>query len=396
MPNADRPQVLICDDGELDDVRSLLRGMGVDFAEADDLAAFGQTVKLAISSARRAIASKRASTVDVFALADLSIVVIEPGTRSVQGILQQLGCALVVRRPVHPTALRLLVQRALYDGDERRRFKRVAIGAPVKIGSGIFTRNAVMSELSLRGCGLLSTQKLATGDVLKVTLPKQLTGNGDVTLEGRVLGNPDTDRGGSRKEKTYALAFTRLRVSDQKVLQKVMSVRAVGMTADGGAMKASSNAKTQTQETPAADPVPEPVGGNGKPGRRDERRASGRREYPQSILARSGESTHALLGCDLSVGGMRVEWDPALKIGMELKLALYGNAGIKPTILRATVVRGDEETGWGLQFAQLTAGEEARLGKLVQSLPTQGSATGAPGFERPGVLVTEVLSEKSG
>jgi hypothetical protein len=93
---------------------------------------------------------------------------------------------------------------------------------------------------------------------------------------------------------------------------------------------------------------------------------------------------------------MRVEWDPALKIGMELKLALYGNAGIKPAILRASVVRGDQETGWGLQFTRLTAGEEARLGKLVQSLPTQGSATGAPGFERPGVLVTEVLSDESG
>ena len=117
--------------------------------------------------------------------------------------------------------------------------------------------------------------------------------------------------------------------------------------------------------------------------------------YPQSILARDGESTHALLGCDLSIGGMRVEWDPALKVGMELKLALYGNAGIKPAILRATVIRGDEETGWGLQFTKLTAGEGARVAKLVESLPVEESASGAPGAGRPGVVVTEVLSDES-
>jgi hypothetical protein len=118
-----------------------------------------------------------------------------------------------------------------------------------------------------------------------------------------------------------------------------------------------------------------------------DRRDTPRHAYDQSVLARADESTHTLLGRDLSVGGMRVGAEQGLELGSQLQLAIYGNAGVPPVIVTAVVTRDDGDSGLGLRFESLPAPAQKRLSKIVEGLePLQdpGSLTGT--------VVSEVLN----
>ena len=51
--------------------------------------------------------------------------------------LQKAGFDFLIREPVHPTALRVLVQRALFRGRNTRRAPRVACGHRVTLPDGL-------------------------------------------------------------------------------------------------------------------------------------------------------------------------------------------------------------------------------------------------------------------
>jgi hypothetical protein len=90
---------------------------------------------------------------------------------------------------------------------------------------------------------------------------------------------------------------------------------------------------------------------------------------------------------------MRVQPDPSLRLGDELKLALYGRAGIPPVAIRAVATRDDGEAGWYLRFRAVSKASEARLEKLMESLPLVTSKLpDTP--DRPGVVVSEVLERR--
>ena len=76
--------------------------------------------------------------------------------------LRGVGFDYLVRRPIHPGALRLLLLRALYRGPERRVTVRYPIGGEVAYKLGLRRRRATLLEVSLRGCRLQAARARST------------------------------------------------------------------------------------------------------------------------------------------------------------------------------------------------------------------------------------------
>jgi hypothetical protein len=97
-----------------------------------------------------------------------------------------------------------------------------------------------------------------------------------------------------------------------------------------------------------------------------------------------------LLGRDLSVGGMRVEYHDRLQIGDLLELAVYVSPREEPIVLKARVAH-DAGDGLGLAFEGLASEVAKRLEKMIARLPSVESLQGgeAAGL---GSVVSRVLS----
>jgi hypothetical protein len=109
-----------------------------------------------------------------------------PGESKTQRtLLQKAGFDFLVREPVHPIALRVLLQRALFSGAEARRTPRVACGHAVTYKTGLWRQRGTLVDLSLRGCRLLTAKPVKDKAAIHVQIPKELAG-------GRALDLPVT------------------------------------------------------------------------------------------------------------------------------------------------------------------------------------------------------------
>jgi hypothetical protein len=112
-----------------------------------------------------------------------------------------------------------------------------------------------------------------------------------------------------------------------------------------------------------------------------------------AIDPEEGRVTHALVGRELSIGGMSVEQHPLLVPGLKLSLALYAADCPEPIVVAARVVRSDGLRGCGLRFDDPPPAVLARLEKLVKALPSVESL--AEDAERSqGVVLGEILLQK--
>ncbi|NIU03328.1 MAG: hypothetical protein GWO40_03345, partial [Gammaproteobacteria bacterium] len=85
-----------------------------------------------------------------------------------------LGFLYLVRRPIHPHALRLMLLRLLWRGEERRTEPRVPIGYEVQVRSRLRRKDAWLADLSRGGCLLLCDRPMNEGVSLSVVLPGDL------------------------------------------------------------------------------------------------------------------------------------------------------------------------------------------------------------------------------
>jgi hypothetical protein len=97
-----------------------------------------------------------------------------------------------------------------------------------------------------------------------------------------------------------------------------------------------------------------------------------------------------LLGRDLSIGGMRIEYHEKLQMGDLIELAIYVSPREEPIIAKARVAH-DAGDGLGLAFEGLPGETAARLERLIAQLPSVESLQGgeAAGL---GSVVSRVLS----
>ncbi len=382
VPTDSAPMALIADDGELTEVRSVLRDVEVEFAERRGNTATGADLpkSLLVSTPQYAMTLERLRQQRAPESRPLHLVVTGELSRTLRSALERSSCDIVVAQPVDPSALRLLILRALYQGTKKRRFKRVAIGADVKLRVGRRKASASLAQLSLRGCGLVSQQAADLGQPVSVILPGSLTGSGRLTLDGRVVGARPVRRGGKGGHE-LAVFFDAHDAAAKQAVRALIESHALG----GATLNDASGAEP-------AGPRHEGQPGGSRASRRSVKR-SPRKLFARHVLAGLDGDSLTLIGRDLSSQGMRVKPDPGLRLGAELKLALYGRAGIPPVAIRAVVTRDDGDAGWYLRFRAVSKASEARLEKLMESLPLVTSK--APDTaERPGVVVSEVLERR--
>lgn len=380
---AERLEIAIWDNGELDDVRQLVSEFGFEFAEGGAKASDGLPTHLLISSGSCSAETLRRIKGEPPTHHFLHLVIVERASRSLINVLEREGCDLVTNAPIHPTALRLVVQRALFSGENKRLVPRVAIGETIKLKTGIWSRSATLAELSVRGCGVITNQQLSIGDQVGLVVPPALTGGGSLKLEGSVVG---IKRGlEAEKGRTCAGVVFRNQGRDKSVVvNKIMQRNAVGPTgrldAEPGSPVAGGVLMGSTAPASGPSALSDVTSGA-------ERRADPRSRYEQPVLARGAGTVHSLIGCDLSTSGMRVSHAEGLCIGERLHLAIYGQKGADPVVTSADVVRLDADSGIGLEFGPLEPNVAARLQQIVDSLPKLDGGDGPAG-----TVVSEVLA----
>jgi hypothetical protein len=342
---ADPPHALVLDDGELRDVRDALAAIGVRFADAIDPTR-GE-VPLLVTTAARARALLEQGPAPRH---HLHLVVTDPQ----DGPLTDVPCDFAIQRPVASTVLRLLAERAGYEGPERRRALRVAIGAAVEVRVGENDREAILAQVSAGGCGLVANAAFEPGARLAIRVPPELTLPRRLTLQGRVLGaRRTTTADGDTWD--ISVGFDPLPLGDRVTLRALMAGQPVDFR-------------------PRGDAGLDEAGPTGRPPRR--RRLGTALAGSRVVIARG-----------LSARGLRVERDPLLREGDEALLTLYGGGDAEPVSLTAVVRADGVGSHWFLAFQELEPGIAEALARLRESV---AGLAGDADADAPGFLLAEI------
>jgi hypothetical protein len=210
---ANIPSVLILDDGELDDVQRILEELQVEFGRVQGGAIAPNTPhpkSLLMATPRRISAVSAIDEASAGEDPPVRVVVVDQDSRTLRDQLRQVGFDFLVRRPVHPEALRLLVMHSLYRGDEKRREPRVAVGLEISFQTGEIPRRATLVDLSTGGCRLISPFEIEAGKLILVTLPESLGATEAITLDGRILRSSYDKRIGEEGMYSAAVEFENL------------------------------------------------------------------------------------------------------------------------------------------------------------------------------------------
>jgi hypothetical protein len=411
------PSVLLLDDGELEDVQTLLEQLKVPFARIRGGAIVPGTPAprdLLIATPRRieAVAPTEGGV-----SSPVRIVVVNEDSTGLRERLRRSGFDYLVRRPVHPEAMRLLLLRSLYRGEERRGEPRVAAGFDVSFRTGLRSRRAILADLSTRGCRLVSRAPVDSGRRIRVNLPEALETGDPIAVVGHVLRSTREERPGVGPVHIAAVLFDRVSDEGRQALELLVEDLSRGpATLRRGATRAPTpEAEERGRPAPAraaakADPSAargKPAGGpasvsvevslesesnGGAATHQKERRVLPRATYELTVPAFGKRALRVLVGRDLSVGGMRIERLPSLEIGDRLHLAIYGSPDEAPFLVWGTISRDDGEAGMGVVFDPLEPAIARRLERLVTSLPAVESLRDGE-VEAMGTVVSEILSE---
>jgi len=377
--------VLLIDDGELSDVQEILDEMGVTYTHLRGGSVPPQIEppsQLFIATSRRAVLASDWPAGNL----PVKVSVVTEDSNTLRSMLKRIGFDLLIRRPVHPYALRLVLLKAIYSGEERRREQRHPVGCMVSFRSGLRRKNALLADLSQRGCLVLSDAPLSAGTKLNLQLPKSL-GSRALTMKSRVVrcsDRPDPDG-----QFAIGLSFEPMKSVQVAELRDILRSRREGpmvFDRDMSSRQApAAQAAAENEDLEATLPPKNDVDTSG-----DDRRQHGRSTYRSEIVSLEGEASLVLLGRDISLGGMRVEPNPDLKVGNSMRLAIYGEAREEPFIVHASVEREEADGSFGLKFERVQPALAARLENLVAKLPAVESLEGDEA-DALGSVVSQIL-----
>ena len=408
------PSVLLLDDGELEDIQRMLEELRVPLARIRGGAIVSGTPAprdLLIATPRRidAVVPPNAAV----GSGPVRIVVVNEDSTGLRERLRRSGFDYLVRRPVHPEALRLMLLRSLYRGEEKRGEPRVAAGLDISYRTGLRSRRAILADLSTKGCRLVSRTPVDSGRRIRVNLPEALETGDPIAVVGHVLRSSREERPGVGTVHIAAVLFDRVNDDARQALELLVEDLSRGPATlrrgaertpvppnqergkpipfrAGAAPKSTSKGGAETPEDSHASLAVEvslESEGEGK-----ERRVQPRAAYELTVPAFGKRALRVLVGRDLSVGGMRIERLPALEVGDRLHLAVYGSAEEAPFLVWGTVTRDDGEAGMGVVFDLLEPEIARRLERLVTSLPAVESLRDGE-VEAMGTVVSEILPD---
>ena len=396
------PAILFLHDGDLCELREPLSGLGIPVAEREGGPTNADRVRawdLVLASSKRMLSLEG----ELSETPAVRIAVLDDDSKTRRQMLRRAGADLLVRLPVHPGALRLLILHSLYRGTEKRRTSRVSIGAAIRFRSGFRPHNAILAELSPTGCRMLApigSHNAKCGASLTLQLPAELCGGRALTLPGRIHRVEDGDWGTN----AIAVSFGRLRSSVAEKLQSVIAAHSEGpamLASEASGALASLPNRVQhealqhdaRQRQPAPDkPIADTVLATSE--MNSQRRQLPRHNMKQRVIAVGEQASRVLMGRDLSAGGLRVAPAPGLGVGDLLKIALYVQPSREPLVVDAEIARDDGDAGLGLRFLDLGTEQLELITRMVSELP--GISEPDESAETSGVFVSEVLARETG
>ena len=357
--NPSAPPTLLLHDGELADVRLLLCALGKPFLERlGDLSPQDEEVpwELVIATPRRVLDEAMLSLNPRPTLISLC----DRDSRTLRTSLRRAGVQLMVRRPVHPAALRALLLHALYRGPEKRRTARVTVGAPVSLRAGLRKQSVVLADLSHGGCRLISSRPLEARKPIKLFVPSEVSGGKAFSLRGTVLRCIEQPAG----DPAYTVKFGKLRRGTIELLARTI--------------KAHSTGPAQLSAPAAELPNAAPSEG-----------VTTLSEVTRRQLELSDEADRVLVGRELSIGGMRVDPNPLLGLGKDVRLAIHAGSQTQPLVVTAKVHRDDGDRGVVLRFHGLDPSASQQLSAVLAELPVIEPSRRDAGA---GMIVSEILA----
>ena len=364
------PAVVLLDDGELDRFAAVLRRLGVEFLHLRGRQ-IGRVVEkptdLLVSSLNRTVKRPEFESYgSAEAPQPIQICVHQQDVLTLRERLCKLGIHFLIDSRIDPETLCLLLPQLLHRGAERRGARRVPFGCPLDFWSDGAHHTALLAELSLDGCRMLTNDAVREGTPLRIQLPRSLAPFGKIEICGSTVRCTPCEPSQDVTGFNVAVEFSHEGRDTQAALDEILSGRQPG-----------------THVTPLS-PMPEP----GKPaatqlaakgdlsedlpevtfdGRQDERRRYDRRVAALGTL--NADAPQVVLGRDLSVSGMRAAKHPSLSVGSELALGIYGREGSTPLVVEAEVVNDAGEAGIGLRFFRVTPDIRRRLEEIMDDLP---------------------------
>jgi hypothetical protein len=289
-----------------------------------------------------------------------------------------------VHRPTHPEALRLLLRRCLFRGEEQRRAERLPFGSEVVWRTGWRKQRGPMVEISATGCRLHARRDARVGARIRIGIPPEASGDRRIALRGRIARRDVVAGADERDLHVLAVAFDEPSARMGRRLQALLA-----RTDRGPAMlpRERSASEPAAAAPPAGDAlqpgagVPVVAGIPGvasAPASRPadapgvERRRVPRVRLEREVVALDAAGTRTvqtLVGRDLSAHGMRVDPHPELSLGQRLRLALYEPSVARPVLLEAVVARDDGEAGLALHFVDPSPETAGEIAAIVASLP---------------------------
>lgn len=429
--------VLLLDDGELDDVQQILEQAQIPFGRvrgASIVEGMSGPTDLLVATPRRIHAVQEVEHGHPDGSAPVRIVVTNGDSNSLRDQLRKVGFDYLVRRPVHPEALRLLILHALYAGEERRTEPRVSIGCDITFKCGLIPRTGVLADLSTRGCRLLIRRAIDMGRRIKLHVPVALGASEPVVLKGQVIRSRFDENIGDAGLYSVGILFENLPNSARQELEWIIEERSVGPYSlsegeklndddEGGmeirgireipAANISSDPRyepdftmpplqpetTVEEDKPLASIESEATGFEPAAGALskaqddadlpDDRRKGTRAAFTGKVPAFGSRALRVLVGRDLSMQGMRVEASPEIAVGDRLHLAIYGSPAEEPFLVWATVDRDDGDGGLAIAFDELHSVVAEQLEKLILSLPSIESL-----HDRETEAIGTVISER--
>lgn len=392
--SASNGTVLLLHDGELADVRAIAESAGATVIERRPPEALPAEWDVLVASGRYAKSEHLRGGRDKA----VRIAVLDRNMRSLRGLVRRAGADLVVRRPVHPTAFRLLLLHSLYRGPERRS-RRVVVGTAIRFRTGLLKKEGMLTDLSLRGCQIVSRHALRPGQSMVVWIPEtSAIGAKLFAVRGAVVRCFVGDGG----ERGFGVDFGKVGKEAAAQLKAAIQTYAEGPAAVPGPDPNATQPQLDSsppRDSSAVDPNESTGSGYRATGRREvvrahgdfaegvggaERRVASRHEYAgRRVVALDEEAARVLIGRDLSVGGMRIERAPNLVVGQRFRIAIHVASGQTPLVLHAEILRDDGERGFAVRFADVDEASERYLAKMVGSLPVLAGGEG--------VVVSEIL-----
>jgi hypothetical protein len=360
--------VLLLHDGELEAVRLVLEDLGAELEEANGTSRgpIAYPDRLLVATARLAHSLRIERTLTPSPGRATWVAFVAGDSKTQRSALSRAGFDFLIREPVHPAALRVLLQRALFQGRDTRRAPRVACGHPVRYKLRFWERTATLLDLSLRGCRLLVSRPVEQNQKITVRIPRELAGGRRLSLPGTIVRVSSGDREcGLSADYSVGVRFALRDVNAKSRLRDVLAERVIGPTtlASGSASPVTPPSAAPPSAAPSAAPAPRPAERSFLKPRR-----SARGKYGKQVTALDGTDAYMILGLDLSVGGMKIERVEGLEVGAKLDLAIQLNAREEPALVEATVVREDGESQ-AVRFDWISPEAKRRIEHLVRSLP---------------------------